>query len=252
MRVRLSSESAAWARRLLTLDHRLAADRLLLLCLATDLLLIGLHVFYVSYGQIADPNYSIAAERGFGETFGYVKEGWIVMILAGLALVRERATYGAWAFLFGILMVDDVYGVRERIGVGIGQVLGLTPTFGLRPQDLGEVVVAALLGVALVPIVIAFRRSRGSARAFSMSMFVLLAALILFVVAVDVVHALTPLYSWSDAVFGTIEDGGEMVVLSLMLRVTFATWLGSAEGAAGLGEHPPEPARHEGRIPHSS
>ena len=224
---------------MLALDLRLAADRLLLLCLVTDLFLIGPHGVYVSSGLIDDPNYSIAAERGFGETFGYVKEGWIVLILAGLAFVRDRATYGAWAFLFGILMVDDVYGVRERIGIGIGQVLGLSPTLGLRPQDFGEVVVAALLGLALVPIVIAFRRSRGRVRAFSRSMLVLLAALVVFVVAVDVVHGLMPLHSRSEAVFGTIEDGGEMLVLSLMLRVALATWFQSAEGTAREGEHHP-------------
>jgi hypothetical protein len=241
---RLGSEFLSGVPRLLALDLRFAADRLLLLCVVTDLFLIGLHGVYISSGLIDDPNYSIAAERGFGETFGYVKEGWIVLILAGLAFVRDRWTYGAWAFLFGVLMVDDVYGVRERIGIGIGQVLGLSPTFGLRPQDFGEVFVAALLGLALVPIVIAFRRSRGPVRAFSRSMLVLLAALVVFVVAVDVVHALMPPYSRSEAVFGTIEDGGEMLVLSLMLRVALATWFQSAEGVAREGEPPVEPASH--------
>jgi hypothetical protein len=40
-------------------------------------------------------------------------------------------------------------------------------------------------------------------------------------------------------VSGTIEDGGEMLVLRLMLRVALATWFQSAGGTAGEGEHHP-------------
>lgn len=60
--------------RLMKIDLSRESDKLLLLCLSADLVLIVLHVVHSTSGLFADSNYSIALERGFGETFQYLKE----------------------------------------------------------------------------------------------------------------------------------------------------------------------------------
>lgn len=205
--------------RLTTLDD---ADRLLFLSLATDAILIALHVLHLTIDAFGDRSYSIAVERGLGETFQYVKAGWMVLLLGAVAITRRDRGYGAWSVVVFIILLDDVYILRERAGSTIGELTGLGSVLGLRVQDIGELVVAGVLGIVVVAlVVVAFHASRAS-RQLSRSMIPWLVLLAAFGIGVDMVHATTPTDSVIREVVGTIEDGGEMIVLSFMLRLAFA------------------------------
>ncbi|CAN5130511.1 hypothetical protein BH23CHL9_BH23CHL9_11050 [soil metagenome] len=157
--------------RLLKSDLARDPDKLLLLLLGTDAILILLHVLHVYSGYFADLSYSIGMERGFGETFQYIKEGWIVLMLVILAVRMRGPLYACWAAFFCLLLADDLFIVRERIGMGIGLELDLGPLFGLRQQDIGELIVIGVFAALLVvPVILAQLLAGADARAFGRSM----------------------------------------------------------------------------------
>lgn len=211
--------------RLLRIDLGRDADKLLLLLLSTDAVLIVLHLLHVYSGYFADPSYSIGIERGFGETFQYIKAGWVVLMLAILAVRMRGLLYACWAVFFGLLLADDLFIVRERIGKGIGLEHDLGPLFGLRPQDIGELIVIGVFAALLVvPVLLAQILAGADARAFGRSMVLLVVAFIAFGGVLDIIHAAVVSHpSWAN-VLGTIEEGGEMIVLSLIVRFVFQTW----------------------------
>lgn len=211
--------------RLSRIDLGRDADKLLLLLLGTDAVLILLHVLHVYSGYFADLSYSIGIERGFGETFQYIKEGWIVLMLVILAVRMRGPLYACWAALFGLLLADDLFIVRERIGMGIGLELDLGPLFGLRPQDIGELIVIGVFAALLVvPVISAQLLAGADARAFGRSMVLLVVAFVAFGGVFDMIHASVLSHpSWAS-VLGTVEEGGEMMVMSLIVRFVFQTW----------------------------
>lgn len=215
----------ATAVRLLRIDLGRGADKLLLLLLGADTVLILLHVLHVYSGYFADPSYSIGIERGFGETFQYIKLGWIVLMLVILAIRMNGFLYACWAAFFGLLLADDLFIVRERIGMGIGLELDLGPLLGLRPQDIGELIVIGVFAALLVvPVILAQLLAGADARAFGKSMVLLVAAFVAFGGVFDMIHASVLSHpSWAS-VLGTVEEGGEMIVMSLIVRFVFQTW----------------------------
>ncbi len=178
----------------------------------------------------------MALERGFGETFQYLKEGWIALALILVAIRAANGLYAGWAVLFGFLLVDDLFAARERLGKLIGFEFEFGRVLGLRPQDLGELIIIGLAMLVLgIPIAVDYFRGDFRARSFWRSMVPLLVALAAFGVLFDAIHvALRSDPSW-DVIFGTIEEGGEMIVMSLILRLVFQTWHASFP--------PPDPLR---------
>ena len=124
--------------RLVRIDLNRDSDRALVLFLSADLALIFLNLLHEFTGSFADPNYSIQLERGFGETFQYLKEGWITLILVILAVRAGNGLYTCWVAVFAFLLVDDLFAAHSRAGEVLGQALQLTPVLGLRARDMGE------------------------------------------------------------------------------------------------------------------
>jgi hypothetical protein len=97
--------------------------------------------------------------------------------------------------------------------------------FGLRPQDLGELLFAVLVGsFTLAVIAIAARsESGGIAIAPCITIAVLLGALAFCGVIVDALHVIAYLqasrWAWILAI---IEDGGELVVMSATAAYCYA------------------------------
>lgn len=192
--------------------------------------------------MFADPNYSIQLERGFGETFQYLKEGWIALILVILAVRAGNGLYTCLVAVFAFLLVDDLFAAHSRAGEILGQALQLAPVLGLRARDMGELIVIGVAVVVLaIPIAVEFVRGDAQARSFWRSMVVLLVALAAFGVLFDAVHiTLLSHPSW-EAVLGTIEDGGE-IVMSLIFRLVFRAWHGSTKLLAEQHPATPSPA----------
>jgi hypothetical protein len=212
--------------------------------LVTDLLLIAASLEAQRRGW-SDGRYRqwlLRVEGGWPEQFGYAKEAGCAALLL---LVRRRTREGvfaAWAAVFACALVDDRLQVHERAGRLLARHLPLPERFaGLREQDLGELAVWGLLGVLpLVAVVVLHRRSPGHVRAASRGMAVVVAGFVFFGVVVDQVHSMT-LGGPLDRGLGVLEDGGELVMLSV--AVWYAGALLAAARRTGPAPEDQDPAR---------
>ncbi len=130
----------------------------------------------------------------------------------------------AWSAVFLWVLADDAASIHERLGEQLGARLGLPALAGLDPQDLGELLVmAAAGGLALLLVGAAHRGTRGPERQLSWRLLALLALLAGFGVGLDM--AASALRSgW----LGFVEDGGEMIGVSLLLATVRRRLTGTA------------------------
>lgn len=207
-----------------------AYNTLLILLICTDLVFIG---FEIKYIYITGPSpfftsmYTLGHDRGYAEFFQYIKQYWIVILLGLLALNRLALIYVSWSLVFAYLLVDDAPSIHETYGLYAANVVSIKPMFGLLARDVGELLVTGVVGAALlVPLIVAYSRCDSYEKTFSRYLVALFGFLAFFGVLVDTVHAM----SRNTALFnplGILEDGGEMVVMSLMLWFVFRHNLGS-------------------------
>lgn len=201
-----------------------ARDRetlLLTLLITTDVIFMVLHVLHRYSGFFIDPQFSLTKDRGFAETFQYLKEGWIALVLLALTLRTPNLLYPGWALLFGYLLLDDLFALHERLGFRISRHLGFPEMLGLRPEDFGEVTVSASAAVFLFALIgVGHYRADPAARSISRSLFALLAGLVFFGVVVDLIHVMLAYPVWLDLV----EDGGEMVMMSAIVWFVLRTY----------------------------
>lgn len=204
-----------------TIEARVATQGFglfLLLLLSADLLFIALHLIRIFTDFAQDPGYAITADRGFGEIYQLVKTFWIVVCLMWLTVGTRQFLYGAWGLLFCYVLLDDWFMIHERVGVMLAQTLQFSAMFNLRPQDFGEVAVFAAAGLSfLVMIGVSYRFSSAPARAACRHLLVLLGVL----VVVGIVFDLLNIMMW-PTFFGLLEDGGEMIVISLICWYVFS------------------------------
>ena len=206
-------------------DLRRDPDKLLLLLVISDVVFVVLHTLHTYSGFFVGSWFSIGRERGFAESFQYLKEGWIVLMLLFLTLKQRILLYPAWCSLFAYVLADDFFGIHEQLGERLASHLGVLPMFGLRAVDFGELGVTAFAAVSLLGLIgVAHYRGDRDTRSFSRSLLALLVALGFFGVLGDMVHAMVMKHPIWDFVLEIIEDGGEMVVMSVIVWAVFHRW----------------------------
>jgi hypothetical protein len=220
------------------------AGLLLWLLLAADGLFIAVHVWAAE----ARPGHrllSIEADNGYPELFQYLKFFWLALLMALLAW-RTRA-FGclSWSALFLYLLLDDLLRLHEDGGAALAEAWELPALLGLRPKDLGELAVTGGAALVLLPaIALAWRSGGPVLRNLLRRLAWLLALLVLVGVGLDLLASAWHPTGWARLLLGLLEDGGEMVVASLMLAVAFgalqAAWIpapagGSAKLSASAG-----------------
>ena len=238
-----------WRPRLLK-EARPGPVKLLLLLLAADAAFVVLHVLYklpelspaldLSLGR----GFSIEQDGGYAEMFQYLKELSIALLLGQIAARRTRL-YLVWSLLFLYLLLDDSLMVHERLGGIVSERLDFPPSFGLRVQDFGELIVSALFGVPfLVAIFAAYRLGDRGFRGASRYLLLMLVALASAGVAADMLHQMSDA-RLVRASLTIVEDGGEHVVMSVIVWFVLSLGLArSRSGAQGPGGHqPPHPTR---------
>ena len=192
------------------------------LLLSADAVFIALHSMNELIPFLDNRLLSLEEEQGYGDVFQYVKWFWIVLLLVYVSIRRRSLLYVSWALVFAYLLCDDALSIHQTVGLRLASVFGLTPRFGLRPQDFGELAVTAAAGTILLGLVAwAYWRGSQAFRSTSRDLLLLVLALVFFGVIVDMVHAAIRFGSTGYAIMGTIEDGGEMVVTSLMVWYAF-------------------------------
>lgn len=194
---------------------------ILLLLLLTDFLAILAHFAFRLVPQFNSLYWAISSDRGFGETFQYIKEFWLVCSFAMLARIRAEWAYLSFSLLFGYLLIDDAFFVHEQVGEWIATTQNFQPVLGLRAVDLGELVVVASTGLFfLVLIGVSYWLGTQKFRWVCKRIFVLLGCLAFVGVVLDALHIMIEVINRPGIPLGfafeLAEDGGEMIVMSLL------------------------------------
>jgi hypothetical protein len=222
-----------------------SASTVLLVLLLADLAFITVHMFRRLSPYLADPMFDIETDRGYAEMYQYLKYVGMILIFACLCIKGKTLLFLPWALLFAYFVADDALQMHELVGRWIGEMIPFRPPFRLRKDDLGELVVTMTAGLVLMPsFAAAYYFGSRPARKIFHDLFLLMGLLLAFAVGVDMVHSA---YSGSPRIelyLGLIEDGGEMVAVSLFAWYAFLLLRRSPAGDAYLLNMfiPPAPA----------
>ncbi len=187
----------------------------LALALFADLTFILLHRFYLR--DLLGEEFSVESDKGYAEIYQRLKELVIFVMIAALWLKRRDHLYTVWAVIFTYLFLDDTFQIHETVGQFLGEGLRFTPVANLRAQDYGEILVHAIVGSCFVgALAIGYRHGATEARRTSAVLLTLLVAFAFFGGVVDTMHAAFVQHWWGYRL-GVIEDGGEMLVMSVIL-----------------------------------
>jgi hypothetical protein len=192
--------------------------------LGIDAFFIGvflIHTIYVKFYNnrvpILGSRWDIGRDRSYAEMFGYLKTMLIVFLLISIPRVWKRPIYVAFILIFAFVLLDDAFQVHERFGLLFAEAFDPQPFGGLRPIDLGELLIWTMVGVPLLAATaFAVVRSPKDDRGNGLLLLGALAVLALFAGVIDMAHvALSGAFWGADDVFAVIEDGGEQLTLSL-------------------------------------
>ena len=191
----------------------------LLLLFLADLLFILLHGLFHLH-LLPNNLFSLYTDAGYAEIYQYGKEIFIVACLCLLAARRKQLVYLPWALLFLYIFADDSLRIHERLGSVLAQNLNIKPVFGLRSQDLGELGVFTGFGIVLLFFIgAAYISSARHEKVVSRQLFYRLLALAFFGIFIDGFHVAAP---WGQSLWGTLEDGGELLIMSMILTYVFS------------------------------
>lgn len=189
---------------------------LLLGMLAVDLLFMATTLMH-DWHWIEDIRWSAEHDRGFGELFMYAQE-LALIVLCVLLWKRTRQMFAlVWASIFMFLFADDAFQMHENLGWMFAQWSQIETQGTMRGQDYGEMVAwAPFLVVFSVMVLSSHWYSDRRHRLFLWGLYVLAAGLVGFGVGLDILSRVYNFWGHTNIV-SMLEDGGEMVVVSLML-----------------------------------
>lgn len=196
---------------------------LLLLLICADAGFILLHLIDLQTGWLREARVSLELDGGPAEIYQYVKEFWVVVCMAVAYVSTRRVAYASWALVFLFLLLDDSATVHEHAGNWLGRQYQFQAPFGLRPNDVGELLFAAAVGLTILAGVgAAAWRGSEQCRRISRDLGCLVVALGLVGVVVDTLHVIAYFaQSLLEQVLLVVEDGGEMLVMSALMAYAF-------------------------------
>lgn len=159
----------------------------------------------------------IDADGGIPEWFNYAKTLFLVCLLVRLYVSKRQMIHAALAALFALVLADDMLEIHESGGKYFARALELRPWQGLRSVDFGELITWGLLGLLILPLLlIGLMRSERSAVVDGLVLLVPVGALVFFGAFIDqLYHVMRDAFFGADIVLGGLEDGGEMVAITL-------------------------------------
>ncbi len=181
-----------------------------------DGLLFILHILIVT-PVLDDPIYDVRSEHGYPEMYQYFKEFLVVALLVRLVLKTKTTAFLTWVFLFAYLLVDDSLQIHENVGAHLVEMLNIPPWMGLRAQDFGELMVSfTVFSILSVSLFWFYKKSTVLFQRSTIVFLVLLCMLAFFGIVLDMLHVVVRPHRVINYITGSVEDGGEMLVMSLM------------------------------------
>ncbi|MBN1783000.1 hypothetical protein JW948_17835 [bacterium] len=202
--------------------HTQSASLVLMLLLCADLIFLVLHSIRIYMPFLENSLFSIDVDGSYSELYQYLKWLWITLLFTGLSKSKGSLGYCSWALVFAFMLCDDIFRIHEKAGYGLAKSLSFAPALGFRMQDFGELAVWCAAGLILfLTVALAYKTGTPAFRRISRDIVLLLSGLFFFGVVVDMAHiALHPGRS-ADLVLTLLEDGGEMIMASLILWYVF-------------------------------
>jgi len=202
-----------------------SANRLLGALLIIDLIFIIIHIitcFLYFIGKIENfGDYNILVltqDESFAEIFQYLKYLSVIIMIGYLMNLEKAYAYISWVLLFVFFLLDDSLSLHESMGEVLVNKFNFKPMFGLRAVDFGELTFVAIVGMAiLLSFVLAYFKGNLIFKRRTIDLFVLLAFMIFFGIGFDMLHEILGENLKVGFVIGLIEDGGEMVVMTLIV-----------------------------------
>lgn len=165
-------------------------------------------------------------DKSFAELLGSAQLFAAAVVLLMLTMQRRGGyVYLGWALLFLVMVVDDLGRVHETGSRLLRAAYHLPALPGLRPDDTGELITWAALGVVpMVVLIVLHRRATQADRADSWGFAALFALLLVFAIGVDMLHiVIRPLGGPNLALaMVTIETFGEIMASSLIFGYALA------------------------------
>ncbi|MBC8377629.1 MAG: hypothetical protein H8E62_00490 [Planctomycetes bacterium] len=190
----------------------------LLLFLSVDFVFIVLHVIN---GISPLPNsflFNITKDHGYAEMYQYIKFFWVIILFAYILKATKSYCYAAWILVFTYFLLDDSLRIHELFGRYIATRFNFTPPLDFRPQDFGELTASVIAGTFLSTIVAwSYLHGSHTFKKITIDLLIFVMALAFFGVFVDIAKHAFQIGRIVSFGLGIIEDGGEMVVVSLIL-----------------------------------
>ena len=198
-----------------------SSSLLLLLLLSADSVFIVFHIVI----RIFDPNPSLCNISGicaYMHSYHLIKLFWIIILFGYVLKLTKCSSYVSWILVFTYFLFDDALLIHQNVGSHVADIFDVHLPYNLNlPPRYFELSVLAFAGIILLAIVAwTYFHSSRTFRKISIDMLLFIAALVFFGLIVDLAEAakLEP-----AAIFGLgfVEDGGELVVDSLILWYVF-------------------------------
>lgn len=202
--------------------------------LLTDLFFILLHIthkvarWFDLFTTIRKDAFNLYYDLTLAESFQYVKEYWIFILIIWMMFRHKNFFFAGWALMFVYLLFDDMLGFHEGLGTFILKALNIPPfevLYGeLRYQDFGELAVSVGFGlIFLVLIALAYIKGGREVRHIFHYLIAFFLVIVFFGVFNDLVNRVFDEDTNKIAyeITRLIEDGGEMIGMSLMCWYVF-------------------------------
>lgn len=201
-------------------------DRRVLVALLTiDLILIALHI---AAGAVFDEIpllLNIAFDNSLGEIVGYAKWTAIIVILWLVSRRDGSPALLACAALFAMMLADDSLQIHERLGQVAANAERISATSWATGQTLGEIAVWIALALLLLPVILfGFAKSTRAQWRPALRFLGLVALFAVFGGLVDALHQPVSNLPFGPQLADLVEDGGEMVVASMIVAHAVALW----------------------------
>src|SRR5690606_25438993 len=130
--------------------------------------------------------------------------------------------YLSWLAVFTYFLADDAFQLHENIGRSIAGNLDFAAPFNLRLPDIGELTVLAVAGmILLVMLSCADRRETQACTNVAKDLWRRVGSMTRFGAFIDAAEIAVTLGLFIKETLGLIDDGEEMIVVSVMLWYVF-------------------------------
>ena len=206
------------------------------LLLTAVALLIGMHLCHrlTDWPLFGASAFDITVNYSLAEIFTFLELFWIIVLFVRLS---RHSDVLAWAVLFGVLLLDDLLKVHEVAGEWVVSLLRDDPdrylVNGMRTQDLGEIAVLAAIVLPVVAILIRNHvRGAETSRRIDRKLTLLLVPYATFAIGLDLIAEFFTGRT-TKFVLTLIEDGGELVMLSLIAAYVTSLYYGQQRPSTG-------------------